>query len=266
MKWAYDITHAEPIIRDHAIYDDSDLANGELLMLGTTDPDSGKDESQCLVTAYNATAASQAVNAVGILNENTYESGGTTPDRVPSTTTGPYYGKVIINPFAVYEIEHSLAAANDVAITSTSTTTLTVPTLQDDLDGCWAYFPLTAVGVKGSLRLITASASGSCTMDSALSTAGNSSDTVAIISMPLKYSLPLTAAAKQVASGNAQDQFNSATNLRILETFIDRDAGKEPMRPQTHYALDGLDNVKGGNGPKFYYHVMLKDHLFGVQE
>jgi len=219
-----------------------------------------------LVTAYNATAANQAIDAVGILNERTYETSGTTPDRAPSTTTGPYYGKVIINPFAIYEVEHSLAAADDVAITSTSTTTLTVPTLQDDIDGCWAYFPLNAVGVKGSLRLITASASGSCTMDSALSVTGTGTDTVVLISMPLKYSMPLNAAAKQAASGNCQATFNAASNLRILETFIDRDAGLEPMRPNVHYALDGLDNVKGGNGPKFYYHVMLKDHLFGVQE
>jgi hypothetical protein len=266
MRYHYDLSGGEAIIRDYPVYDAANLDAGELLMLGTTDPDSGADESQALITAYNATAANQAIDAIGILNESTYESGGTTPSRAPSTTTGPYYGKVIINPLAVYLVEQSLAAADDAAITSTSTTTLTVSSLQDDIDGAWVYFPLTQSGVKGSLRLLAASASGSATMDSALTTTGGSSDTIVLISQPLKYSLPLEAAAKKVSSGDCTAQLNAATNLRILQTYIDRDTGYELMRPQVHYALNNLDQVKGGNGPKFYYDILLKDHIFGIQE
>jgi len=259
MKYSYDFYSHEAIVRDYLVYDAANLDYGELLMLDTTATEPGR-----FVTAYNATAANQAINAIGILNEKTYESGGTTPDT--ATGSGGQYGKIIINPFAIYKVEHSLAAADDVAITSTSTTTLTVPSLQDNIDFNWVYFPLTQVGVKGSLRLITASASGSCTMDSALVTTGGGSDTVVVIAAPGQYSLPLTAAAKVVASGDCQTQLKAATNIRILETFIDRDQGLEPMKPGIHKGLNNLDKVKGGNGPKFYYKIMLKDHVFGVQE
>jgi len=264
MRWHYDITGAEPIIRDHAVYDAAALASGELLQLGTTDPDSGSDKSLALVTAYNATAANTAINAVGILTENTYASGNA-PDGDPASTTGPSYGKVIINPFAVYLAEHSLAAADDVAITSTSTTTVTVPSLADDIDGYWVYFPLTASGVKGSLRLLTASASGSATMDSALVTTGTGADTVVLIAPGTKYSFNLTADATKASSSDCQAA-DEATNLRVLQSYIDKDAGFEVLRANLHNAMDDLDLVKSGFGPKFYYDVMLKDHAFGVQE
>lgn len=266
MKYAYDLTGAEVIIKDMAVYDATALEYGELLMLGTTDPDSATDEGQSLVTAYSATAANSAVDAVGILNESTYGTGGTAPTRAASTTTGPYYGKVIINPFAVYAVEQNIGTSYDVAITSTSTTTLTVSSLQDDIDGCWAYFPLTASGVKGSLRYITAAASGSCTMDSALTTTGNSSDTVVLIAPPPFYSFNLTADALQVASGDCQATVKGATNLRIVQTYIDKGEGEEIMRPNLHYALNNLHNCRGGAGPRFFYHIMMKDHLYGVQE
>jgi hypothetical protein len=103
-------------------------------------------------------------------------------------------------------------------------------------------------------------------MDSALTKNGNASDTAVIISMPLKYSMPLSAAGKQVASGDCQTQFNSATNLRILQSLIDMDEAIVPLRQARHNGLDGLDNVKGGNGPKFYYDIVCKDHIFGAQE
>ena len=260
-KFHYDLTGAEPIIRDYRIYDSAALAQGEFLQLGTTDPDSNADMSLALITGYNATAANTCIDAVGILNENTFAT--TVPSTAPDSA--PTFGKVICNPFAVYLTEQSLAAADDVAITSTSTTTLTVPSLADDIDGYWAYFPLTASGVKGSLRLITASASGSCTMDSALTTTGNGSDTVVLISPEMKYSFNLEAAATKVSSSNCQAA-NEATNIRILQTYIDRDLGLEVMRPATHLALNNLDTVKGGTGPRFYYDLLLKDHIFGVQE
>lgn len=266
MKWSYDITHAEPIIRDEPVYDAALIAEGELLMLGRTDPDTGTDESISFVTAYTAgSVADQAVDALGISLETVNTSSSPSVASAYSTTIGPCYAKCIINPFAIYQAEHSLAAADDVAITSTSTTTVTIPSLSDDIDGSWVYFPLTAAGVKGSLRLLTASASGSATMDSALTTAGTGTDTAVIITPYNKYVTSLTADATKIASGNCQAIYG-ATNIRSLLTLIDKDGGVEIMQPQVHYGLNNLDLVKGGNGPKFYYNIMLKDHIFGVQE
>lgn len=265
MRWNYDITGAEMIIKDEPVYDSSAIAKGELLMLGTTDPDSGNDEGISLVTAYSSTDANSAIDAVGISLEDKDTNDSPGVDSAYSTTTGPCYAKVIINPFAVYQAEHSLAAADDQAITSTSTTTVTIASLSDDIDGSWVYFPLTQSGVKGSLRLLTAAASGSATMDSALDTDGTASDTAVIITPPNRYANNLNAAATKIASGDCQS-INGATNIRVLQTYIDRDQGLEIMRPAIHNGIDDLDKVKADNGPKFYYDLLLKDHAFGVQE
>jgi len=264
MRYHYDLTHAEAIIKDLPVFDATSLASGELLMLGTSDPDAGNDKGLALVTAATGTAANDAVDAVGILNENTYASSNA-PDNDPAATAGPNYGKVIVNPFAVYMVEHSLAAADDQAITSTAGATLTVAALADDIDGYYVYFPLNDAGVKGSLRLLTAAAGGTATMDSALVANGTAADTAVLIAPPMKYSFELTSDGTKVTSTDLQAAAD-ATNLRIIETWIDKDEGIELLRPTNGSGVNNLHLIKGGFGPKFYYDIMLKDHAFGVQE
>lgn len=266
MKWSYDIAESEIIVRDVPAYDAATIVQGELLMKGTTDPDSANDEAISFVTAYDAVAANQAIDALGISLETATTSSTPSIASAYSTTTGPCYVKAIINPSAVYMVEQALDAANDVAITSTAGTTLTVAALQDDIDGCFVYFPLSATGVKGSFRLLTAAAAGSATMDTALTVNGTAADTVVLISAPNKYSLPLTADSLKVSSGDCQATYNAATNIRILEALIDRDGGLENLMPKAHNGLNNLHLVKGGNGPKIFYKIILKDHIFGTQE
>jgi len=55
----------------------------------------------------------------------------------------------------------------------------------------------------------------------------------------------------------------STTQLVIAETYIDADRGIEVLRPYTHGTLDSLNGAKGGNGPKFYYDLVMKSHLYG---
>lgn len=265
-KWSYDLEGGEIIIRDVPAYDAATIAMGEFIMKGTTDPDGGADQGLSFVTAYDGTAANQAIDALGISLETATTASSPSIASTYATTTGPCYIKAIINPLAVYMVEQSLAAADDVAITSTAAATLTVPALQDDIDGCHVYFPLSAAGVKGSLRLLTAAAAGSATMDSALVANGTGADTIVLISAPNKYSLPLEANALKVSSGACAATYNAATNIRILETLIDRDAGLEVLTPAKFNGLNNLHLVKGGNGPRVFYKVLLKDHIYGLQE
>ncbi len=255
MRWTSDLTGADPIIRDHLVYDAALLDYGELLMLGAT----AATDQPALITAYNATDANSAIDAVGMLNEDTYESGGTVPSGDPASSSGNY-GKVIINPFSVYRVEASQAAADDVAITSTSTTTITVSSLSDNIDGYWVYSP---VGDSiGSLRLLTAAASGSATMDSAWPVTGDSSDTIIVVVPPFMYANNIEATAKNSASGNAQ-AISGATNMRVVQTIIQQADGR--IEPLT-VSFAGLDNLNVGNGVKFFNDVVLKDHAFGAQE
>ncbi len=246
------IPEDEPIIRDMPVYDAASLANGELLMLGTTDPDSSADCGISLITAAVASSA-EAVDAVGILTESTYAS--TVPSNVySSTAAGAYYGKVILNPFAIYRAEYKQDTSNDLAITSTSTTTLTIGSLEDDIDGGWAFFPLTATGVKNSLRFITASASGSCTMDSALLTTGNSSDTIIKI-LPQNHRLVrLDSTATGLTTTAA---VSDGVSLQIVENYISSDGhATQPLRKSIHKGLNNLSNAK------FYADLVMLDHMY----
>lgn len=276
MKFHFDIHGREPIIRDEPVFS-QDVAGGasnktinagalmhfpwdsEDALAATAISVTAGACGVCLIPAYSTSTAAMATKAVGVMLETPYASGTCSSY---TSTVGPQYAKVIINPGAVYLCEQATDASNDAAITSTSTTTVTIPSLVDDLDGSWVYFPLTQTGVKGSLRFLTAGASGSATMDSALTTSGTSSDTAVIILPPHKHLWPLVATADKCASGAASAS-SPCVNLKIVQTYIDRDAGLEIMRPTVHKGLNNLHNVKGGNGPKFYYDVVMKKHLYG---
>ena len=257
MRWAYDITGTEPIIRDLPVYDGSALVNGELLMLGTTDPDSNADQGISLITAYVSNSANEAADAVGILTEGTYASSNA-PDAIYGTdSAGADYGKVIINPFAVYRAEYLQGTSNDVAIASVATTTLTVSSLEDAIDGGWVFFPLNATGVKNSLRFIVASASGSCTMDSALVGTASTADTIIKI-LPQHHQLvALDTGATGLCSVGAAA--GSTTKIIILENYIESFAhAMQPLRRVTHAGLNNLSNAK------FYADILCTDHLFNV--
>ena len=271
MKFHYTYDGSEVIIRDEPVWRATTISAGTLMMKSNskqeaTDPDSSNDQRACLIIAYSATMASQAVNAVGITLEDVYaDSAKSSPScgALYSTTAGPAYAKCIINPGAVYKVEHGQGTADDVAITSTSTSTFTISSSAADIDGHFIYFPLSTAGVKGSLRLCITHT----TMDSALVTTGSASDTAIIILPPLKYGLGMDAGATYFTSGAcAKEQLGSGSganiNLAIIESYIQRD-GLEVMRPNRHFGLNNLHQCNGGTGVRFFYDVALRSHFFG---
>jgi hypothetical protein len=252
MRYAYSLVpEDEPIIRDMAVYDGTGLAIGELLMLGTTDPDSNADQGISLITAYTNSSA-EAVDAVGIC----LETPGDTDNVYATAAGGPNYAKVIINPFAVYRAEYLQDAANDLAVTSNSTTTLTITSLEDDIDGGWVFFPLNATGVKNSLRLLTASASGSATMDSALSVTAVGTDTIIKI-LPVNHR---TTDLDTTATGLiTRAAIGSGVSLHVLENHVRADGiSTQPLRRLSHA---GLNNVTGS---AFFADLVMLDHMLNM--
>lgn len=251
MRYHYSlIPEDEPIIRDMPVYDAALLVNGELLMLGTTDPDAGADQNIAFVTAVTASAA-EAVDALGILIDSKYAA--TAPSNVPATASlGPNYGKCIINPFAVYLAEYDQTDA--VTITSTSTTTLTVGSLEDDIDGGFAYFVGTLSGVAKSLRHINTAAAGSCVMDSALTTTGAGTDTIIKILPPNHRLTGLNAEATGLTTTAAA---GSGVSLHIADNYIQSDSTSiQPLRKASHKGLNSLQNAK------FFADVVMLDHVY----
>ena len=65
MKWAYDLSGAEPIISDCEAYDATTIVDGELLMKSAALWSAGTGAGQALISAYSTSVASaHAVNAV----------------------------------------------------------------------------------------------------------------------------------------------------------------------------------------------------------
>jgi len=248
MRFHYDLSGAEPIVRDVPVYDAADMANGELVMLGASDPDSAADMGVAFVTAYASASATEAVDALGIINEDFATAA--TIDNTP--VQGSKYLKAIINPFAVYLAEYSQHADDDVAVTTGGvSTTVTVTNLEDDIDAGWLYFCLASGGAQGALRLITAAATGSCTIDSALTT--TTSDAFVKI-LPVNHRLTsLNASAKALLSKAAA---GSGTMIHILENYIE--ANGIPFK-----ALRYADKGKNGlTGVRVYADIKLIDHVY----
>jgi len=265
MKYAYDLCGAEPIIRDEPVYDAAGIAYGELLMHGGGAASTGASSISGLVTAYNSTAAGvHAIAAVGISLEDKDTDSSPSVDTTCATTAEHCMVKTIINPFAVYRAEYS--TAQETAITSASGTNCVVAGAADNAsDNHWIHF--SAGPNAGATRYcLLSGASDTITMDSALLNTATTADKVIFITPKNMAPDGLdTTATMLSAVSSGTCGIGAATNLKVVNTFMDKDAGEEVMKPWIHKGMDN-PNVKGGNGPKFYSDIVMKDHLFGPHE
>lgn len=275
MKWHYDLNGAEPIIRDMPVFDGEGAAGvgsvtinaGALMAVGAAAHvayagANGAGGGFQLEIAYDATENSMATNCVGICLETPYSSGTSSSHygTAGSTAGSGYFAKCIINPGAVYMAEHDLGASYDIAVTRVSSTT--VESTAAGMYGHYVYFPTATTGVTGSLRYLYTVNGTSGAMAKTLTTTATGSDSLVFIYPKFSRAPELLATGDKMTQGTAAST-GSTTNLIIAETYIDRDNGIEVLEPYTHGTLDNLDDVKGGNGPKFYYDLVMKSHAFG---
>jgi hypothetical protein len=233
MIFAYDLTGAEPIIRDYPIYGGAaDILEGAVVIRGATP---GTDGSQLITGAATACA-----DVVGVLNElHDYSVSG---DSAIAGTTW-VLRKVIINPFAVYRAEYSTGA---IAVASTSTTTVTVSSLEDNIDGGWL------LGDDGLLEFLTASAAGSCTSKTA--SGWTSANTLQKI-LPLFHQLGV------IATGGANLNHAAAAGtatISVLENWIQaKGIPRQRLDPTKHSGLT-LTSAK------IYSDIVFRNHAFNT--
>lgn len=259
MKWFYDLNGAEPIERYVPVYDAALIDIGEMLMLGTTDPDSNADHGVAFVTAFVASNA-MCVDCLGISLQKRNTSGpypAVTGDTVSVATlpdtSNPPYNKAIINPGAVYLAEYD--QTDTMAVASTSTTTFTVTSLEDDIDTGWIFMVTSAVtGNDANLRQLTASAAGSATMDSALA-GGNETSGTAIKILPVNHkTVDLNAEATGLATDAA---INDCISLTNMENYVKDDGiSFQPLRARKHRGLNLTNNAK------FFSAIAMLDHIY----
>lgn len=269
MKWSYDLTGAEMIIKDEPIYDATALAAGELVMLGTSAFSAGADAGVALVTGVPSTVmANAAIDAVGVLLESATTAGttGSTTSvaAAHNVTTGVVCtGKVIVNPFAVYRAEVTTADALSIASSASTNAFAITGAPASVFNGSFVYFCASAGPNYGSIRrIVTSATGGSMIMDAAVANTITTADKVILISPKNTYPHALSADALTI--GQTTVGASGVTNIRVVENLIDRGQGIEILSQKAH-SQTKLDSVAAGR-VRFYQEIVLKDHAFGTQE
>lgn len=272
MKWAYDLTGAEPIIKDMPVYDGTQLSQGELLMLGTSAFSAAADAGIALVSAAPDTVGANAgVNAVGICLETKTTAGSATGQITDTvsvatahnvTTALKCYGKTIINPFAVYRSEMLTSSALPVATSATAGKITVTGVAASTVDGAWVFFQSTAGAAKGNLRMVVTSATaGSLLLDAATSTLQTTADTVLLIGQRNRFVHNISGGSSTAVDAVytiTQSVGFAGTNFRIVDNYIDRGQGLEILKYNVHRQTSGLPATT-----KFYQDIMMIDHLYG---
>lgn len=226
-----------PIIKDVPVYDGSDdLAKGALLQRGGTG-----------TAASYFVAATTGAACLGILLEDV-----TSPDG--TVATGLDYAKCIISPDMMYQAEYDQTSYMNPSVGSSSTT-VTIGSLEDDIDGGWIVDITDTDNV--ACRFITASASGSCTIDSAL-TVTTSSNLLKILPIGhRKVGINTTAdsAGTKLTSTAAA---GSGTNFTVVDNLVESETlgGIISMRYADRTKLRSLKQ------PRFYSVISMNDHVY----
>ena len=144
----------------------------------------------------------------------------------------------LAHPFGIHRVEYDLASLID-ATQAVSTTTITLASLEDNIDAGFLYV-VSGTGA-GQTNYLTASAAGSATLKAAF---GTSLDTTSklIKILPRFHQLAGlnsdgTKLGSQAAAG--------AVEVTIIDTYIQRNGGRiEQMDPTKHAALTGLSSLR----------------------
>lgn len=241
MKFIYDLHGNSEIVRKVPVFGNgTSFVEGAAVMRGATP---GTNQPFAIV------AASGLVDIIGVIKEPSTSASAADDSNVGGTLLTRR--KVLINPFAVFRADYDQTTV--LSVTSTSGTTVTIGSLEDDIDGGWLY-AVSGTGA-GSVYYITTAASGSCTTK----TATNWDSTTRVIKiLPLfhqKVFLNTTAdkLGTQAAVGSG--------DACILESYIETDSlGITVLDATKHSGLTGLTTLN----TKFSADIIFRNHFLNT--
>ena len=187
-------------------------------------------------TLVKASGSSAVPDIIGRLLElHDYSVTGDTLVAGTSFVTHPVQ---LAHPFGIHRVEYDLASLIDCT-EAVSTTTITVTSLEDNIDAAFLYV-VSGTGA-GQTNYLTASAVGSATLKAAF---GTSLDTTSkFIKILPRFHLLAglnsdgTKLSSQAAAG--------AVNMAVIDTYIQRNGARiDQMNPTKHAALTGLDDLR----------------------
>lgn len=159
----------------------------------------------------------------------------------------------------IITISYDLTAANAIACTqAVSTTTMTVTSLEDNIDGAFLYV-VSGTGA-GQTNYLTASANGSCTLKAAFGTSLDTSSKFIKILPRFHKLLGLSTDGTKLSSQAAA----GAVLGTIIDMRIRKSGVTEQVSPLKHAAITGLVDASGTLIPKdlrFEADIVLFDGL-----
>lgn len=212
------------------------IADGALLMPGVTaDTDLG-----VLIPATTACS-----DAVGTLIG---KMAATETNTLVAGTAWKTWPVCPIGPMVVLEVDYDLT--DTMAVASNSSTTLTITSLEDNIDTSWVY-AVSGTGA-GELSYLASSASGSATQKTAM---GWSSDTTCIKILRLFHQL---AKINSTSDKIGTDAAAGSWTCVILQNYLScLGRPSEVLDPTKHDNLDGLSAT--GMGTRFYADVAVRN-------
>ena len=258
MKFHYDVSAAEPIIKDLRIYNSGALLDGTAMASG---PVATAEGSGALTVADSDVLS----NIVGVLQEDVSSA-----DALSVVAEGvDKYAKICINPLAVWLIPYSVHADDD-EVTTTTTAKVLTQTMVTDHERGWAYVTdagssaggfgnLFQIGASGTTATITAATSYD---DNMVATLANV-DTFIVLIPPFSADVAGGSCDLSEASGQVSMQLKgyettaAAGAAVVLENYIT--SASRPMEPLVCAKHSGYNYAS--EDPKFYADLMFSEHV-----
>ena len=225
------------------IYDATAMVKGQGLIWGVD----GSSTSTCAMIDVTNTAE----NFFAVLAE--------TPANVATNIGTPTIYQAtcqLVHLYRIWKIYYDLATGTDLDITSSTSTVVTLATMDDNLDGSWLY--INSGTGAGQLRYIKAANTTTLTVNTAFTTTPDSTSDVIIIrnvGIPTGGTILNTTFDMMLA---ALDN-TSAQKTIVLKNFCEGPLGcmELDITKNPHLETNGLN----GRGIRFFSHVIFFDTI-----
>ena len=241
MKLAHEYKYGALV--DLPIYDATSLARGQSLIWGQEGSSTG---------SLNALVDSAAVpiDIFGVLAE--------TPTTTTTNYSTPIVHKALVQlatMMPVWRIYWDNDAANDIDVTSSTSTVLSHASGDDNLDGCWVY--INSGTGAGQLRFVTAANATTKTVNTAFTTTPDSTSDFLLIR---GQGLPTGGQDLDGTFSLLASAVSATGQLLILKNWIQGPPGTQELDVTLHE----LDNLNA-RSTRFYSDVCFLDRAFSTQ-
>ena len=156
---------------------------------------------------------------------------------------------LLAQPFRIFRVQYDPTSVIS-ATQAVSTTTITLTSLEDDIDAAFLYVQ-SGVGL-GQTNYLTASASGSATLKAAFGTSLDTTSRLLKILPRFHDIISLNSDGTMLASQAAA----GAVKGMVIDTYIKRNERLEQLNPTKHDALTSLNGLRT---IRFFADIAIRD-------